>query len=134
MENLLVLNIRGLNSPTKQQELQVVIRNLKVGLLGIVETKLTPTALDICKQKWFQDWGSLHNGGSRRFRIWLLWDLQRFQITHLMTHDQWVHVRIIKKSTKEEFYMTVVYGFNQQTEREQLWEGLNGIAAGMTKP
>lgn len=80
MDNLLVWNVRGLNSPNKQVELQVISRKFRAGIMGLVETKLTADALEICKNKRFQDWEFYHNANGGRSRIWVLWKPQLFSV------------------------------------------------------
>lgn len=40
MDNLLCWNIRGLNGPNKQREVNILCNNERIGLLGLVETKI----------------------------------------------------------------------------------------------
>lgn len=104
MDNLMIWNIRGLNSPNKQLELQVVSRKYGIGLLGIVENKLNATTVEACKMKWFTDWLSVHNfSGTMRSRIWLIWHPQWFQVDTLSVGSQWIHTRVRRLSTKETF-------------------------------
>lgn len=89
MDNILTWNIRGLNGLNKQQELQVICNKYKIGLSGVVETKMTEEALSLCKMKWFNDWGSAHNTTVGRGRIWLLWQKSSFhaEIITLLTDN-----------------------------------------------
>lgn len=102
--------------------------------MGLVETKLTAIALDTCKAKWFKDWQSVHNGGPVRSRIWLLWQPDVFQVTPVHIQTQWIHVKVRKILTKEEFQLTIVYGYNQLSARQTLWDGLKGVSSSMLDP
>lgn len=96
MDNILVWDVRGLNSPNKQLELQIISRKYKAGMMGLVETKLTAEALGICKQKWFQDWESYHNANEGRGRIWFIWNPQTFTAELFYKTDQLMHMRMTK--------------------------------------
>lgn len=83
-----------LNARNKQLELHVFSRKYGVGLLGLVETKLTKAVLIICKNKWFKDGGYLHYWNTSSGMIWVLWNASRLEVEPFHIDTQWIHVKV----------------------------------------
>ncbi|KAJ8421817.1 hypothetical protein Cgig2_023810 [Carnegiea gigantea] len=88
MDSVVSWNIRGLNWPNKQEDVKVFLRLNKVGLVGLLKTKV------------------------------------KVETVNTMANSL---------STNRKFFITYVYGFNQETNRQQMWEDLTGIAQGMNE-
>lgn len=129
MDNTLLLwNVRGLNSVLKQQEVSVLCKKNKCGLVALFETKLNKAALLTCYKKWFPQWHSLDNTPSiGKGRILFLWRQDEFQVQLLAMEPQFIHVKVEVKATLQSVYLTVIYASNEQTERLQLWDSLRTL-------
>lgn len=101
--------------------------------MGLVETKLTIQALVGCRNKWFLEGEETYSGQSGRSRIWL-WSPRVFDVRVIHIADKWIHALVTNMATKEEFYITVVYGHNNVAARGPLWDFLGSIADGIVKP
>lgn len=66
-------NVRGMNTEEKQREVGSFVHKNKLGLVGLLETKLKKNKLLSCYNKLFQGWKSLDNCAHQpRSRIWIL--------------------------------------------------------------
>ncbi|XP_074315004.1 uncharacterized protein LOC141651181 [Silene latifolia] len=118
-------NVRGLNSINKQYEIKRFLNQNKVGLFGLVETKIKSHRWLQVQNNLCDNWSictnsSLHSGG----RIWLLWDPVLFTVNVKDMTDQVIHTEIYDKVRRKSFCFTLVYGLNKAAERESLWSCL----------
>ncbi|XP_074315553.1 uncharacterized protein LOC141651754 [Silene latifolia] len=67
---------------------------------------------------------SLHKGG----RVWLLWRPTVFDVNIIQYDPQFIHARILIKATQQVFLLTIVYAFNEGSERLDLWDNLKSVA------
>ncbi|XP_074318678.1 uncharacterized protein LOC141655500 [Silene latifolia] len=63
---------------------------------------------------------SLHKGG----RVWLLWRPTVFDVNIIQYDPQFIHSRILIKATQQVFLLTIVYAFNEGSQRLDLWDNL----------
>ncbi|XP_074300092.1 uncharacterized protein LOC141631303 [Silene latifolia] len=125
MDRCCVWNVRGMNNPTKQQEIKRSLLLNKVGLCGLLETKIRSSNGNKVKNNLGDHWAictnsTLHRGG----RIWLLWEPTAYDINILDVQIQSIHFQVIDKIRRKNFWMTVVYGLNKAAERIPLWDSL----------
>ena len=74
MDNIVSWNIRGLNWPNKQEEVRSFIGNNKVGLIGLLETKVKVNKVDHIAGVVFPGWQWQHNFElDVKGRIWIAW-------------------------------------------------------------
>ncbi|KAL3533558.1 hypothetical protein ACH5RR_007079 [Cinchona calisaya] len=119
--NLSTWNIRGLNDPFKQSEIYKLIINMKISFIGIAETKLR-------KLNIAHGWCYIHNGDfSGVSRIILCWDANLLNMDCLNVHPQAITCSIDNKETHISFFVTMIYGSNDDDERKLLWENLCGM-------
>ncbi|XP_074315123.1 uncharacterized protein LOC141651302 [Silene latifolia] len=64
-----------------------------------------------------------HPGG----RVWLIWDAQSFVVTLLHKNAQVISAKVTEVGTGEVFLFSVVYGYNDDDERKELWAHLQFI-------
>lgn len=133
MDRIAFWNVRGLHAPNKQRELAFLCNKNKIGLLGMIESKMKTK--EMCSYKFFRDWrmeNNLHShpGG----RIWVLWRPQEYEVVVLMEHAQFLHLRVKSKVMRMEFQLTIVYGDNRLQARKKLWSKLCGLARGIAQP
>ena len=128
MTNLVSWNIRGLNWPNKQEEVKIFQCTNKVGLLGLLETKIKLSKVDSIGQRMFPNWRWHYNfQNNPKGRIWLLWNPTYYSVEILATTDQLIHGRVKQLHSKNCFLVTVVYGMNSLMHRQRLWDDLIDI-------
>ncbi|XP_074300572.1 uncharacterized protein LOC141631849 [Silene latifolia] len=120
-----VWNIRGMNNLNKKHEIRNFIFQNKVGLFGLLETKIKSKNGNNVGNTICQDWAicnntSLHKGG----RILLIWDPKVYEVDVFDVTIQCIHSKVVDKARKTVFWFTVVYGLNQLNERDDLWNSL----------
>ncbi|XP_074305740.1 uncharacterized protein LOC141640960 [Silene latifolia] len=110
-------------------------QNNEACLFGLLETKINGVNVGNIAHNMLEGWSvttncSLHKGG----RVWLLWPLNIFEV-HIIQYDpQFIHSKIIIKTTKKVFFITIVYVFNEGSERLDLWDKLRSIASHCAVP
>ncbi|XP_074288300.1 uncharacterized protein LOC141613464 [Silene latifolia] len=128
-------NIRGMNNPSKQNEIKRFLAMNKVGLFGILETKIksrnwNKVTNNICSNLAICTNSNLHPGG----RIWIIWDPVLFEVDILDVTIQCIHTKVFDKARRKEFYYTVVYGLNSLGDREPLWQSIRSYHLQLNAP
>ncbi|XP_074289061.1 uncharacterized protein LOC141614202 [Silene latifolia] len=128
-------NVRGLNSPNKQYEIKRFLHHNKVGLFGLIETKIKSSRWNKVKNSLCDNWAictnsSMHRGG----RIWLLWDPTMFIVDVKDVTAQTIHAEVQDKLRSRSFWITLVYGFNKAQERTGLWNSIRKYHRYVTGP
>ncbi|XP_074277684.1 uncharacterized protein LOC141601313 [Silene latifolia] len=95
---------------------------------GIVETKVKDHDFLTILHNLGLHWeginnNNLHNGG----RVWVIWDPQTFGVTLLHKTAQAITVSVTELAMGDTFTFTVVYGSNDDEERNELWEHLRDM-------
>ncbi|XP_074283703.1 uncharacterized protein LOC141608240 [Silene latifolia] len=70
-----------MNNPTKQHEIKRFLNHNKVGLFGLVETRIKSSGRNNVEAALWENWSictnsGLHSGGS----IWLIWDSNSYEV------------------------------------------------------
>lgn len=74
MDSIVLWNVREMNALNKLRELHMYCNKHRVGLLGMIESKLRDQNMDICKRLFFKQWDFVHNlDYHARGRLWILW-------------------------------------------------------------
>ncbi|XP_060183331.1 uncharacterized protein LOC132613331 [Lycium barbarum] len=120
--------MRGLNRQDKQREMNLFLHRSNAGLFGLLETKFkrakaTQAALNLCTGWSFSSNLSHIPGG----RIWLMWQHLIFNVNILRTTAQLMQCEVEHTGTRNKFSITVVYGFNDQMLRRDLWQDVEQI-------
>ncbi|XP_074299597.1 uncharacterized protein LOC141630732 [Silene latifolia] len=128
-------NVRGLNNPIKQQEIKWFLHQNKLGLFGLLETKIKGSNWIKVRNNICEDWvictnNITHKGG----RVWLLWDPTLYPVDILAVTSQCIHSKVFDKARKVGFWYTLVYGFNKNQEMEPLWQALKGFSLLISGP
>ena len=125
MASIVSWNVRGLNWPNKQEDLKLFLHKNKVGLIDFLETKVKIPKVDIIANVLFPRWNWHHNfHNNPKGRIWLAWNPVVYHVDILFTTDQMIHGRVRQLHTNNSFIISVVYGMNTITQRQQLWEDI----------
>ncbi|XP_075096511.1 uncharacterized protein LOC142174589 [Nicotiana tabacum] len=121
-------NTRGLNKPHKQKEINLFMNNQRVGLFGLLETKIKrakaqQAALNLCNGWSFTTNLIKHPAG----RIWVVWKPGIYDVNITIVSEQLIHCIVQHRGTRRQFNVTIVYGFNNQSMRRRLWEDIKSI-------
>lgn len=129
MNSIISWNIRGLNSPAKQEDVRVFLRQQKIGMIAFLETKVQHKNIQQVAAKICPKWEHVHNTEeNERGRILILWQPRYYQFRPLFHSDQMVHGEAIQLSTKKRFLISFIYGSNLEEERAPLWADIIRIA------
>ena len=103
-----------------------------IGLVGLLETKVQGKNAGKIASMIFQGWNWHHNFNlSTKERIWVAWQLSLYVVHIIFMADQLIHCKVTQVQVMKQFYLTVIYGANQEAGRRLLWEGLIAIANNM---
>ncbi|KAJ8419300.1 hypothetical protein Cgig2_027982 [Carnegiea gigantea] len=61
-------------------------------------------------------------------RIWVVWKPSSYNLTILKVTNQIVHCQAIQVSTNKRFYITFVYGMNQQQQQLSMWKDIHELS------
>ncbi|KAK9750128.1 hypothetical protein RND81_02G175200 [Saponaria officinalis] len=101
----------------------------KVDFCGLLETRVKSGKAESILRRSFATYSSFCNYNSHHNgRIWLLWHSATTHVTILEEHPQVVHCLLKHHATNREFHISVVYGSNNATERQELWTNLTSFA------
>ncbi|XP_074283422.1 uncharacterized protein LOC141607972 [Silene latifolia] len=135
MDRIGLWNMRGINGPDKQKDVRWFLQQNKLGLCGLVETKVMSDAEAKVHYNLGTIWNKVtnnnhYNGG----RVWIIWISHIFDVTVIESDTQLIHVEVIDIAAAEKFWFTVVYGFNEEEDRVSLWNHLIDIKKRVTRP
>ncbi|KAL9675480.1 hypothetical protein QQ045_003682 [Rhodiola kirilowii] len=126
MSSVASWNVRGLKHPSKQGEVKQLILKFGIGLLAVLEAKVSPSkcaaiAMKCCPNRSWRHY-SFENVDRGHNRILLLWDSDVFDVNIWFACDQVIICEIIWGGKK--FMAGFVYALNSQSERASLWDCL----------
>ncbi|XP_060967001.1 uncharacterized protein LOC133035175 [Cannabis sativa] len=124
--NIMGWNGRGLNKRDKQRSVLDVLRENKVGLGALLETKIEHDKVKEVVTTSFPNW-EFYSSSVISKRIILVWQAKFVHVEIIEEDFQFVHSRVKVIGLGEEFYFTAVYGSNSALERRSLFEKLAGI-------
>ncbi|KAJ9536674.1 hypothetical protein OSB04_un000147 [Centaurea solstitialis] len=119
-------NIRGLNSPIKQRQVNELLKEYDISCCAIIETHVHANSLsEICSQTFGNwHWCSNHLVCDHGTRIILAWDMRRVDVVTMEIHAQFIHCQIRLHGNLEPFFVSCIYGENRTVARRGLWSGL----------
>ena len=109
MINMRFWNVRGMNSHTKQFEINKMLNQNNVGLFGLLETRIQSRNQQSNVFTFAGQWSvitnyNLHSGG----RIWLIWDPMHFELVNFRSYSQCIHAKVKERHKMHSFWITVV--------------------------
>lgn len=116
MDSYLSWNARGLNVPNKKREVKFLCSKERVGLIGLLETKVKSNKLEQITIRLFVGWDFVsnlecHYNGKR-------WITQKPDYFEAITCE--VQCIPLKLSVD----LTYVYAFNTREEKKDIWDNL----------
>lgn len=132
MASILSWNIRGLNWPNKQEDVRSLYLK-EMGLIGLLETKVKEKNVHSTATRSFLRWQWIHNFSyNTKGRIWIAWRPSAYRVDLVNMTAQMIHCHVTKLQRNKHFFITFVYGMNQDHQRLKLWQDLQDIASQMT--
>ncbi|KAL0337746.1 UNVERIFIED_CONTAM: Retrovirus-related Pol polyprotein from type-2 retrotransposable element R2DM [Sesamum calycinum] len=127
--------MRGLNRPLKQNGVTHLIKNNRLCLLGIFETKLAATAIPKIIDRLFPVWCQANNfdaiaGGC----ILIIWNPAVIDLHPEDISPQMIHCRVTNKSSELSFYISFTYGLYTVVNRSSMWEKLLQLGRPLSMP
>jgi len=124
MDRIISWNVRGMNSPQKQEDIKLFLHQQPTGMVGFLETKVKEENMTQVVGRVCNNWHWVHNADSmNRGRVLVCWHPQSYNFQVTRQTDQLIHGRALQLSTNKSFFITFVY--------EETW-GLREILYGMT--
>ena len=126
--NLIVWNCRGALKPKFQDHVHDLVRQYDLAIFVVMETRIGgDRARDISNKLPFD--GAFHtNTIGRKGGLWLLWDSDRVEVSHLASSEQEIHSTIKVRASKFSWILFVVYASPKSAERHVLWSNLSNVA------
>ncbi|KAK9748444.1 hypothetical protein RND81_02G057900 [Saponaria officinalis] len=118
-------NIRGCNNPLKLREAGAFLRNNRIDIFGLLESKIKEAkAVKIAKSE-FKSYGLITNYSHHKNGcIWVLWNSSTITVSPLLIQGQLIHCHVLHHSKNVQFHVTFVYGYNDPREKQLLWSSL----------
>ncbi|XP_074278025.1 uncharacterized protein LOC141601629 [Silene latifolia] len=128
-------NVGGLNNPAKQRHIKWFMFMHKVGLFGLLETKVKSLSLNSVKGILMDGWSlTTNNSMHKEGRVWVLWDPTIFTVDLCDYFAQCINMRVNENSTKIVFKLSMVYAYNDINGRHELWNQLDNFANNGVEP
>jgi len=84
-------------------------------MIGLLETKVKEKNVNKVAGKTFPGWVWQHNFEYNvKGRIWVAWRPNSYTVQVLLRTEQLIHCYATQLSTNRKFYITFVYGLNQE--------------------
>lgn len=105
-------NIRGLNHPLKQNEVQKLLCKYDVDICGLMECKVEEARVEDIMRLKFHGWKQCNNFALHQpGRILILWNPSKVDATVVDMNSQLIHLSITCKVSSQTFLVTFVYGW-----------------------
>ena len=126
--NLIVWNCRGALKPKFQDYVHDLVWQYDPTIFVVVETRIGgDRARDISNKLPFD--GAFHTDAiGRKGGLWLLWDSDRVEVSHLASSEQEIHSTIKVRAFNFSWMLSVVYASPRSAERYVLWSNLSNVA------
>ncbi|XP_074290837.1 uncharacterized protein LOC141617544 [Silene latifolia] len=106
-------NIRGGNDPLKQKKVLDLLKNHKLDILGVLETRIKKNKANKIITNKFHAYNVICNYSAHvNGIIWLVWRPNTVTITLLIIHTQFIHCAVSHHATCNTFHLTMVYASN----------------------
>ena len=128
-------NVRGFNRPLKHNGVAHLIKNNRLCLLGILETKLAASTIPKILSRSFPGWCQTNNfdtiaGG----RILVIWDPAVIDLHPIDISPQVIHCHATNKSSQLSFYISFTYGLYSVVNRRSMWDKLTDLGQALSMP
>ena len=122
-------NVRGLNLAHRQDEVKALVSLHNISVIGLLETKVRSPKHLLLARNLLPGWKFFYNYSHHRLgRIWVAWNPDVLSVSPLVFSAQLIHLSIRVIATDQDFWTSFVYGFNDERDRESLWQSIQSIA------
>ena len=123
-------NIRGLNHPSKQNEVSKFVFSNHIDVLGIIESKVRfPNQVKI-QQTFLPSSNFVTNSIPNSVdRIWVGWNPAKVNLNVIFCTQQLIHVNITSVDLSAYCDASFIYGFNTIHERRSLWTDMRMVSS-----
>ncbi|XP_062106727.1 uncharacterized protein LOC133818056 [Humulus lupulus] len=111
----------------EQKKVQEIVRSSKIGIGGLLETKLRGNKVREFMDTRFPNW-EFYSSPIIEGRLLILWRKGIARLTVLEDSPQLVHCQVQLVGDMRCFWVTFVYGFNTVEKRRSLWTDLTRIS------
>ncbi|KAF8087112.1 hypothetical protein N665_0599s0007 [Sinapis alba] len=117
-------NIRGFNKKKKHDIVKKWVEDKGFQFGALLETRVKEVRSRRIYASVFNGWSMISNYEDNSLgRIWFVWRSDA-GVTPVFKSDQLITVSIALVGEEDEFFLSVVYALNLDTERHTLWEDL----------
>ena len=128
--NVACWNVWGLNSPLRQKEVRALVQENGIGLLGLVETRVSSVNSKVIETNLLGGWHSINNYSNHpNGRIRVLWNPEVLDVSILHSSEQLLHVSVTILEQQIVFSASFVYGFNTPEEWLSLWDDIKQLSS-----
>ncbi|XP_074300467.1 uncharacterized protein LOC141631738 [Silene latifolia] len=135
MVNIGFWNVRGINKWNKQGDIRRFLHINKIGLFGLVETRVKIKNKARIQDGFGRPWQIIDNSEIKDSgRIWLLWDSSQILVQCIKKELQVIHAQVTNLVTGFVWTCSLVYGCNADSDRATLWESLINMKSNTIGP
>ncbi|KAH0872433.1 hypothetical protein HID58_069795 [Brassica napus] len=128
MTSIFAWNMHGFNQPRKHNAVKYWIKEAKLRLGCLVETRVQEENFQQIFSATFQGWQYLHDYSHHRLgRIWVCWS-EDVEVVPVLVSAQMITCWVKFKDTGDIFLASFIYGSNCMMERRDLWREMDTVA------
>ena len=128
MMSIFAWNMHGFNQPRKHNAVKYWIKEAKLRLGCLVETRVQEENFQQIFSATFQGCQYLHNYSHHRLgRIWVCWS-EDVEVVPVLVSAQMITCWVKFKDTGDIFLASFIYGSNCMMERRDLWREMDTVA------
>ncbi|XP_062080369.1 uncharacterized protein LOC133785130 [Humulus lupulus] len=120
-------NVRGLNKKGKQEVVLEFCNVNKIGIGGLLETKLKGNKVQELMDNKFTNW-EFHTSPIVEGRLLIKWRKSFVKVVVISESTQHVHCMVKMAGQADTFSLTFVYGLNSIEDRKVLWSNLGHLS------
>lgn len=121
-------NVRGLKGRLTKDGVVDLLKQHRVSLFGVFETKLSIPNLNLFFNNRLGSWNFAHNFDiADNGRMVVLWDSNKVDCVVLGIEPQCIHCRVVCKVSQQAFLCTFIYGFYSPAKRKPIWDFLKQV-------
>lgn len=134
MDSILCWNVRGLNEDARQFKVKSLLRNYKVSIAGLLETKVRSCNFSKLLRN-FDGLDYIDNyDNSLNGRLLVFWNKSIVSVNCLFRSNQLVHCYVTFTAQQFSCYVSFVYAENEPVDRIPLWLDLGRVGQNMVEP
>ncbi|XP_062104432.1 uncharacterized protein LOC133815631 [Humulus lupulus] len=128
MDKILCWNVRGIISQHKHYEIKQLISSKRMGLVSLLETKVKNKSMGVLYSSLFSGWCFTNNNPwVDKGRIIVAWNPNMYSIDIRECTNQLIHCLDQNPNREGRFFITFVYGFNDERARGRLWQDIQRL-------